>query len=111
MEELWIHSLLACMPQILDDFLIFCSLDNQQTCCRSVGPLDFVNLRDMIQVLVIGIGLGTRMLLSSCTELDHARQVEVYKNSNLHRLRQRFLHGGKEYVATVKMGTATNTQD
>jgi len=37
-------------------------------------------------VLVIGIGLGTRML-------------------------QRFLHGGKEYVATVKMGTATNTQD
>lgn len=27
------------------------------------------------------------------------------------RLRQRFLHGGKEYVATIKMGSETNTQD
>lgn len=50
MEEPWIHSLLACMPQILDDFLIFCSLlDNLDmcTCCRSV-TLDFVNLRDFV---------------------------------------------------------------
>lgn len=37
-------------------------------------------------VLVLGLGLGTRML-------------------------QRFLHGGKEYVATIKMGSETNTQD
>lgn len=37
-------------------------------------------------VLVLGLGHGTRML-------------------------QKFLHGGKEYVATVQMGTETDTQD